>query len=88
MSLDSLIAENQSMLRRLIGEDIELDIQAGPSVGNVMADPGQLHQVLMNLVVNARDAMPQGGRLTLKTAPVNFTVGCHNRFGLRRRELT
>lgn len=68
MYLHDLVIENQSMLRRLIGEDIELVIEADPSVGTVMADPGQLHQVLMNLAVNARDAMPRGGKLTIRTA--------------------
>jgi two-component system, cell cycle sensor histidine kinase and response regulator CckA len=72
----------EAMLRRLIGEDLDLEVVTDRRLGAVKADPGQMGQVIMNLVVNARDAMPQGGRLTLKTAPVNFTVGCHSRFGL------
>jgi PAS domain S-box-containing protein len=60
------------MLRRVIGEDLELKIVQAPGIGRVKADPGQLEQVIMNLVVNARDAMPSGGRLTLQTENVEL----------------
>ncbi len=65
VSLNSVVHNLDSMLRRLIGEDIDLVITLDPDEGRVKADPGQLEQVVMNLVVNARDAMPQGGKLTI-----------------------
>jgi PAS domain S-box-containing protein len=74
--LHSLVAECHSMLRRLIGEDIELVVESDPSEWAVMADRGQLHQVLMNLAVNARDAMPDGGALTIRTANVEVDGPC------------
>jgi two-component system, cell cycle sensor histidine kinase and response regulator CckA len=67
LDLNMLVANVHKMLRRVIGEDIELVTVLGTGLGWVKADPGQLEQVLMNLVVNARDAMPNGGTLTLET---------------------
>ena len=68
LDLNHVVANTLSMLRRLIGEDVELVAVEGPGLGRVRADPGQLEQVIMNLAVNARDAMPRGGKLTLETA--------------------
>ncbi len=68
VDLNALIAELQGMLRRLIGEDIELKTNLQPGVGTVRVDPAQIEQVIMNLAVNARDAMPRGGKLIIETA--------------------
>jgi two-component system cell cycle sensor histidine kinase/response regulator CckA len=68
LSLNDLVEDVEKMLGRLIGEDVELRFALNPESGNVRADPGQLRQVLMNLVVNARDAMSTGGKLLIETA--------------------
>jgi two-component system cell cycle sensor histidine kinase/response regulator CckA len=75
LDINALVTDIGKMLRRLIGEDVELITNLGPGLGRVKADPGQIEQVVMNLTVNARDAMPQGGRLTVKTDNVNLDEG-------------
>ncbi len=73
LKLDALVADMEEMLRRLIGEEIDLVVSLEAPQAHVNADPGQLQQVVMNLAVNARDAMPHGGTLAIRTASVNLT---------------
>jgi PAS domain S-box-containing protein len=72
IDLNSCVVEIQKMLHRVIGEDIELSIRLQHDLGHVKADPGQLDQVLMNLAVNSRDAMPSGGKLAIETADTDL----------------
>ncbi len=72
LDLNLVVAENLKMLTRMIGEDIDLVMLPGPGLGAVRADPGQIDQVIINLALNGRDAMPTGGKLTIETA--NITV--------------
>jgi two-component system cell cycle sensor histidine kinase/response regulator CckA len=70
LQLPDTISEVSNLLRRLLGETVKLEVKHGRNLGAVRADPGQLEQVIVNLAVNARDAMPEGGTLTLQTYPV------------------
>jgi CheY-like chemotaxis protein len=75
LDLNEVAVDMEKMMHRLIGEDIELITRLGPEMPHVKADPGQLEQVIMNLAVNARDAMPDGGRLILETADTLLDEG-------------
>ncbi len=72
-NVNAVITEIEKMLRRIIRENIELRTMLDPELGNIKADPGQVEQVIMNLAVNARDAMPDGGRLAVETKNVYLT---------------
>jgi signal transduction histidine kinase len=81
--LGELVASMEKMLRRLIGEDIELTVLSRPALGVVKIDPEQMQQVVMNLAINARDAMPHGGKLTIETANVTLDAAyTHEHLGV------
>lgn len=72
LNINNLIENMKKMLKRLIGEDIELITSLDPETGHIKADPGQIEQVIMNLIINAGDAMPQGGKITIELQNMNF----------------
>jgi PAS domain S-box-containing protein len=81
VNLSDVILQARNMFQRLIGEDIELLLNLSPDSGRVRIDPGQLEQVIMNLVINARDAMPRGGKLVIETHQVDFNEPQHRLHG-------
>ena len=72
LDLNVIVTDIEKMLRRLIGEDVQFSTVLGPAISSVKVDAGQIEQVIMNLAVNARDAMPQGGKLSIETADVEL----------------
>jgi PAS domain S-box-containing protein len=72
ISVNDVVRQTEKMLHRLIGEDVELELNLGREAGNIKADPSHIEQAIVNLVVNARDAMPVGGRITIETANVTL----------------
>jgi CheY-like chemotaxis protein len=72
LDMNGIVANTEKMLRRLIGEDIEMSTTLGQGLGRIKADAGQIEQIVMNLAINARDAMPKGGKLNIETANVSL----------------
>ena len=73
LDLNAVVTNMGQMLRRLVGENVELSTDLSPSLSRVKADPGQIEQVIVNLAINARDAMPDGGRITIATADADLS---------------
>jgi signal transduction histidine kinase len=72
LDVNATVVSTEKLLKRLIGEDVQLTTSLAPDLGRVKVDPGQVEQIVMNLAVNARDAMPRGGRMTIETANVDM----------------
>jgi PAS domain S-box-containing protein len=85
LHIDAVVENLRPLLARLIGEDVEVQVQLAASAGSVMADVGQLEQVLINLAINARDAMPDGGRLTIETLEVTIDERTALAYGRREQ---
>jgi signal transduction histidine kinase len=79
LDLNVVTTDLEKMVKRLIGEDIDLVTITDPMLGKVKADPGQIEQVLLNLIVNSRDAMPNGGKITIQTANARLSGDNHRR---------
>ena len=81
VDLNAIVVDIEAMLHRVIGEDVELRTVPAPALGSVKADPSLIQQVILNLVVNARDAMPQGGQLIIETANVEVAAPAPHPYG-------
>ncbi len=83
LDLNGVVSNMEGMLRRLLGQNIELVLLTGSGLGRVKADPAQIEQVIVNLVTNSRDAMPKGGKVVVETANVDLEPGSSKNFGVK-----